>query len=597
MLKFNLLKSFLYNFNIKITNSERLLFFLLFDVIVITLSSYIAFYFRFDFDIPKNLYQSCINFIVLNLILKISLFFVFKIYFIQWRFFSLRDFSKIGILLSISALSLLSIGYIFMGIYPRSIVFIEFFLSIFFITTIRSAKRVFSEVIYKAGEEAIIVGAGSDGENMLRVLSKNKAYNTVAFLDFKQHRIGTFIQGIKVKSPQEIIDEHKNIKIAVISSPNLAREELDKIYKFLKNIDVQIIKIASNLKDKNERSLTNLSIEDLLARKPKDLDKESIKNFIKDKKILITGAGGSIGSEIARQCKKYMAKELILLDHSEFNLYSIYEEIGDTNITPVMHSILDLENLNKTFEKFQPNIVIHAAAYKHVPLVEFNISEAIKNNVLGTKNVIDMAIKYKAQNFILISTDKAVRPTNVMGTTKRICELYAQNVISNETEIVAVRFGNVLGSSGSVIPKFKQQIEDGGPITVTHRDITRYFMLIPEACELVLQAGSLGEGGEIFILDMGEPVKIVDLAQRMLELYGRDDIKIEFIGLRRGEKLYEELLIDESDAKTKYESITVAKKSHYEIDKLNRDITELISTNNKLGKLKEIVPEFNHQLN
>ncbi|MEA2018097.1 MAG: UDP-N-acetylglucosamine 4,6-dehydratase (configuration-retaining), partial [Campylobacterota bacterium] len=243
------------------------------------------------------------------------------------------------------------------------------------------------------------------------------------------------------------------------------------------------------------------------------------------------------------------------------------------------------------------DIVLHAAAYKHVPLVESNISTAIVNNIIGTKNVVDISIKYKVDKLVLISTDKAVRPTNVMGTTKRICELYAQNSNGNGTDIVAVRFGNVLGSSGSVIPKFKSQIQNNQNITVTHPDITRYFMLIPEACELVLQAGAIGTGGEIFILDMGEPIKIVDLAQKMIELSGKSNISIEFSGLRPGEKLYEELLIDDSDCTTDYKSITVAKPTIYDIDKLNKDIEELIKSDNKLKKLKKIVPEFNHQLN
>jgi len=240
--------------------------------------------------------------------------------------------------------------------------------------------------------------------------------------------------------------------------------------------------------------------------------------------------------------------------------------------------------------------VINAAAYKHVPLVEANIGEAIINNIVGTKNAVDISIKHKVEKFILISTDKAVRPTNVMGTTKRICELYAQNVKQSSTDIVAVRFGNVLGSSGSVIPKFKSQIEKGQNITVTHPDITRYFMLIPEACELVLQAGAIGTGRKIFILDMGEPIKIVDLAKKMIELSGKKEIQIEFSRLRPGEKLYEELL-DDADCETEYESITVAQPSIYNIDKLNKDIEELLQSSDKLKKLKEIVPEFDHQLN
>jgi FlaA1/EpsC-like NDP-sugar epimerase len=248
-------------------------------------------------------------------------------------------------------------------------------------------------------------------------------------------------------------------------------------------------------------------------------------------------------------------------------------------------------------EKYKPEIVIHAAAYKHVPLVEDNIQEGVVNNVIGTKNVIDISIEFKVEKFVLISTDKAVRPTNVMGTTKRICELYAQNSNGNGTDIVAVRFGNVLGSSGSVIPKFKKQIELGQNITVTHPDITRYFMLIPEACELVLQAGAIGTGGEIFILDMGEPIKIVDLANKMIELSGRENIEVEFTGLRPGEKLYEELLIDDTDCKTDYDSITVAKPTKYDIKQLNEDIERLLDSNDKITALKQIVPEFNHQIN
>ncbi|GKT32002.1 UDP-N-acetyl-alpha-D-glucosamine C6 dehydratase [Aduncisulcus paluster] len=383
--------------------------------------------------------------------------------------------------------------------------------------------------------------------------------------------------------------------------PSATKQRIKQIHENL-NPYFKQIKILPTLEeildDKNFSSqLKDISVEDLLARHPKDLDKKAIKKFIRDKKVLITGAGGSIGSEISRQCANFGASELILLDHSEFNLYQIAEELASYEPHLVMQSVSNLKLLEKTFEKYKPDIVIHAAAYKHVPLVEDNIQEAIVNNIQGTKNTIDCAIKYKVEKFVLISTDKAVRPTNVMGTTKRICELYAQNVVSKSTEIVAVRFGNVLGSSGSVIPKFKAQIEAGKNITVTHPDITRYFMLIPEACELVLQTSSLGKGGEIFILDMGEPIKIVDLAKKMIELSGRDEIQIEFSGLRPGEKLYEELLINDSDTKTQYESITVAGRTDYDIKELNHDIEELLHTKNKIKKLKKIVPEFDHKVN
>ena len=380
---------------------------------------------------------------------------------------------------------------------------------------------------------------------------------------------------------------------AVVISKSYEQKSLIEIFETLNKFEITDIKVINNLQDKE---LKDIGVEDLLARHPKDLDKELIGNFIKNKVILITGAGGSIGSEISRQCAKFGAKKLILLDHSEFNLYTIAEELSNFEPILVMQSVVNKDFLDLTFEKYKPQIVIHAAAYKHVPLVEDNIPEAILNNVIGTKNSIDCAIKHNVEKFVLISTDKAVRPTNVMGTTKRICELYAQNVEPKNTEIVAVRFGNVLGSSGSVIPKFKMQISQDGPITVTHPDITRYFMLIPEACELVLQAASIGKGGEIFILDMGEPIKIVDLAKKMIELSGKEDIKIEFTGLRPGEKLYEELLIDDSEANTEYQSITVAGKTFYSIDKLNEDILSLVSCENKLEKLKLIVPEFEHKI-
>lgn len=450
----------------------------------------------------------------------------------------------------------------------------------------------------------VIYGAGKAG-NKLEDEFRNSEYKVKYFVDDDKILQGRSIDGVKVVSkPQlkELINKNEKYDLLVIAIPCATKERIRQLHERL-NPYFKVIKILPTiqeiLSDKEYATqLKDISVEDLLARNPKDLDKKQIENFIKDKKVLITGAGGSIGSEISRQCANFGAKQLILLDHSEFNLYQIAEEVHKYKPKLVMQSVSNKELLDKTFEKYKPDIVIHAAAYKHVPLVEENINEAIINNIIGTKTAIDCAIKHNVEKFVLISTDKAVRPTNVMGTTKRICELYAQNANTEEnTEIVAVRFGNVLGSSGSVIPKFKAQIASGGPITVTHPDITRYFMLIPEACELVLQAASIGKGGEIFILDMGEPIKIVDLAKKMLELSGRDNIDIEFSGLRPGEKLYEELLISDSDTKTDYESITVAGKSKYDIEKLIYDIEELLTCRDKLSQLKKIVPEFEHKIN
>jgi len=459
----------------------------------------------------------------------------------------------------------------------------------------------------KKTKTMVIYGAGKAG-NKLEDEFRNTEYKVKYFVDDDKILQGRSIDGIRIVSKEKIkniIGDDKPYDLLIIAIPLAPKERVKEIHErlspYFKHIKI-LPALEDILRDKNfSQQLKDISVEDLLARHPIDLDKQAIQSFIKDKKILITGAGGSIGSEISRQCVSFGAKELILLDHSEFNLYQIAEELSDFKPKLVMQSVVNKDLLDATFEKYKPNIVIHAAAYKHVPLVEENVKEAIINNILGTKNSIDCAIKHNVEKFVLISTDKAVRPTNVMGTTKRICELYAQNVVSSEdnatkrkTEIVAVRFGNVLGSSGSVIPKFKAQIENGGPLTVTHPEITRYFMLIPEACELVLQAASIGKGGEIFILDMGEPIKIIDLAKKMIELSGKSEIQIEFSGLRPGEKLYEELLINDSDRNTEYDSITVAGKTQYDIEQLNQDIDELIRTDNKLEQLKKIVPEFEH---
>jgi FlaA1/EpsC-like NDP-sugar epimerase len=449
---------------------------------------------------------------------------------------------------------------------------------------------------------AVIYGAGKAGIKIEEEF-KNTEYKVKYFCDDDKVLQGRSIDNIKILSKEKLkeIAEKTKFDLLVIAMPSASKTRIAELYDRLHD-HFQVIKVLPALEDilldkEFTKQLHEVSVEDLLARTPADLDKEKISSFVQNKSVLITGAGGSIGSEIVRQCIRYGASKLILLDHSEFNLYTIEQELGGENIIPVMQSVLNVEDLQRTFQSYKPDIVIHAAAYKHVPLVEANISEAIKNNVVGTKNVIDCAIENRVEKLVLISTDKAVRPTNVMGTTKRICELYAQNSNGQGTDIVAVRFGNVLGSSGSVIPKFKAQIEAGKNITVTHPDITRYFMLIPEACELVLQAGAIGSGGEIFILDMGKPIKIVDLAKKMIELSGRDDIEIEFSGLRPGEKLYEELLIDDTDCNTEYESITVASPTPYDITKLSADIEELLKCEDKIAKLQEMVPEFNHQLN
>lgn len=455
-------------------------------------------------------------------------------------------------------------------------------------------------------KSVIIYGAGSAGVKLKQDFDSGE-FKVLYFIDDNTELQTRSIDSISIISQDQLIKKIQSKAIEpnllIIAMPSASQHKIksihDRLYSHIPHIKI-LPSLESILEDTNfSTQLKDISLADLLARHPQDLDKLKIKSFIEDKIILITGAGGSIGSEIVRQCVNFKAKKLILLDHSEYNLYQIDQEMisNDIEIIPIMHSVLDKILLEKTFERYRPQIVIHAAAYKHVPMVESNIEVGILNNIIGTKNTIDMSIAYNVEKFVLISTDKAVRPSNVMGTTKRICELYAQNVHNHNTSIVAVRFGNVLGSSGSVIPKFKQQIEQGSNLTVTHPDITRYFMLIPEACELVLQAGAIGKGGEVFILDMGEPIKIMDLAKKMIELSGKKEISIKITGLRAGEKLYEELLINESDMHTQYESITVASPTPYPIEKLNHDIQKLLETKDKLSQLKIIVPEFTHKKN
>ena len=582
---------------LKPTQTKRIIFFLSSDILISFFSLFLAYNLRFNFVVPADFMNNFFQTFMILIVCKISLFIYFNIYKTAWRFFSLFEIKKILLAHFYSYLIFVVIFLIFreeLSPFARSIIIIDLMLSLVFIVFFRLLKRILLETgSSQKFKNTLIIGADPYIRNLLQT-KKELNYSPVAMLDDKPELIGTYISDLKVYAFDELKRVIKSRDIeAVVISKSYEQKSLIEIFETLNKFEITDIKVINNLQDKE---LKDIGVEDLLARHPKDLDKELIGNFIKNKVILITGAGGSIGSEISRQCAKFGAKKLILLDHSEFNLYTIAEELSNFEPILVMQSVVNKDFLDLTFEKYKPQIVIHAAAYKHVPLVEDNIPEAILNNVIGTKNSIDCAIKHNVEKFVLISTDKAVRPTNVMGTTKRICELYAQNVEPKNTEIVAVRFGNVLGSSGSVIPKFKIQISQDGPITVTHPDITRYFMLIPEACELVLQAASIGKGGEIFILDMGEPIKIVDLAKKMIELSGKEDIKIEFTGLRPGEKLYEELLIDDSEANTEYESITVAGKTFYSIDKLNEDILSLVSCENKLEKLKLIVPEFEHKI-
>lgn len=568
---------------------------ILVTIVISTFSLYLV-----AFLINKNISLIALSTIIITRIL--FSFLLFDDYKLSWSKASTKTGLMKILLALISFMIYMPILYYFYAV-SFNLLFIDLIFYTFIINILVYVYKYYHSIgKNKKTKNLVIYGAGKAGLQLQREFLSSE-YKLICFIDDDEILHHRSIDGISIYSKEKYCSlfENQKFDLMIIAMPSASQEQIKIIYEFMQDKfeKIKILPSMNNILKKEEftKQLKDIGVEDLLARYPKDLDKKQIENFIKDKIVLITGAGGSIGSEISRQCKTYGAKQLILLDHSEFNLYSILEELKDENIVPIMQSVRDIKALESSFEKYKPQIVIHAAAYKHVPLVEYNILEGITNNIIGTKNCIDLSIKYGAQKFVLISTDKAVRPTNIMGTTKRICELYAQNVESKNTEIVAVRFGNVLGSSGSVIPKFKSQIEQGKNITVTHPEITRYFMLIPEACELVLQAASIGKGGEIFILDMGEPIKIVDLAKKMIELSGRSDINIEFCGLRCGEKLYEELLINDSDQKTKYESITVANSTKFDINELNKKIEELLICEDKVSKLKEIVPEFEHKLN
>lgn len=593
---------------LKPTKFSRFAFFLLGDILISILSVYIAFLLRFSGDIPNEFYKGALLSASSLTAIKICYFWFLRIYLVPWRFFGLYEARKLFYAHAMAALTFLIVFFLASKIFnpfPRSVIIIDAAISFILISGVRISKRMFlsEKKNITNNEPCIVVGATSKTFHVLKGMrQKYINYYPVGVVDGRAELVGTYCENYVVRAKGEIPQMIKDsgAKTAIIALA-LYPDELKELYDELFAYGLKDIKLFSLLEDESKK-IRDVSIEDLLARKPKDLDTKAIENFIKDKIVLVTGAGGTIGSEICKQCLKFGAKRLIMVEHSEFNLYSINEATGaDMRNELKMINIVYHRELEEVFAEFHPEVVVHAAAYKHVPLCEFNPHLAVKNNIIGTKNVIDLSKKHGAKKVVLISTDKAVRPTNIMGTTKRICELYAlnSNDSASDTQIVAVRFGNVLGSSGSVIPKFKLQIEANEPLTVTHPEITRYFMLVSEACQLVLQAASIAQGGELFVLDMGEPVKIADLAKRMLQLAGKEELGVKFVGLRPGEKLYEELLIDENDKSTKYQSIFVTHSAKYDLEELSSQIEDLSECEDAqvADKLKRIVPEFSHRLN
>ncbi len=587
------------------TQTKRAAFFITADFLLSLFSFYASYLLRFNFEIPPMFMDNFAKLFAILIALKIGSFFIFNGYKTPWRFFSIQNLLN---LVRAHLLAYAIFGAIFfvfadaLNPFPRSVIFIDFVFSVFLLGALRISKRIYIEAKAERKNLCVIVGATNEGSLIASHLKSGSGeYYPIAFLEDDKHKIGGMIHGFPVVDIKELKNyaDKQDISSALIAK-HFHPKELASLMDSLKASGIENIK-KINLFE-NHTDIKDISIEELLAREPKDLDTEAVARFISGKSVLITGAGGSIGSEITRQCAKFGARKLILVENGEYNLYRINEELHATGSVNCLVSVTNKEALGKIFAAYKPQIVIHAAAYKHVPLAEENIDEVIQNNIFGTKNTLELSLEHGAEKFVLISTDKAVRPTNVMGTTKRVCELLAQNIKQKypdaKTEIAAVRFGNVIGSSGSVIPKFKEQIAVGGPITVTHPDIERYFMLIDEACALVLQAAAIAKGSEIFILDMGERVRIVDVAKKMLELSNRqNDVKIIFTGLRPGEKLIEELLTDESGGDTQYPSITVAKESRCDYETLERMLVRLQNEGDKLGVLKELVPEFDHKLN
>ncbi|HRD40779.1 MAG TPA: nucleoside-diphosphate sugar epimerase/dehydratase, partial [Bacteroidia bacterium] len=424
---------------------------------------------------------------------------------------------------------------------------------------------------------------------------------------------GRSLEGAFIYTPDkmESLVKDNDVELIIISIQNLPPQKLNDITDWCLNHNVRLLNVPPAKKwingELSFNQLRAINIEDLLERDPIKLDNELISSQIKDKIVLITGAAGSIGSELSRQCMKYAPKKIILLDQAESPLHDVELEFSDKfskdKFETVIGDVRNEDRMQNVFRTFKPEIVFHAAAYKHVPMMENNPSESILTNILGTKITADLSVEYKVSKFVFVSTDKAVNPTNVMGASKRIAEIYIQSLgKQSSTKFVTTRFGNVLGSNGSVIPRFKKQIEQGGPITITHPEITRYFMTIPEACQLVLEAGSMGKGGEIFVFDMGKSVKIVDLARKMIKLSGLEegrDIKIVYTGLRPGEKLYEELLADsENTLPTHHTQILIGKVREYDyadVAKVINELIKLFDTQNNLKIvqcMKELVPEF-----
>ncbi len=605
----------------------RRTYLIIYDIISVIFSSYIAVLIRYEFHldtVPEHFLTPINRFLPVNILLTLLIFYIFRLYHSLWAFAGETELQNLVVSCAISAL-LNSVGLQFFKVseqpVPKSYYFLYMFVLISMMFVSRFSYRFLRSQKHKQqnkknGISVMVIGAGEAANVIIKEIV-NSNFSTMVIrciIDDDKGKWGRYIQGIKVAGGRDRIIECADIydiDEIIVAMPSISRPELRKILEICKETNCKLRSLPGMYQlvngEVNVSKLRDVEVEDLLGRDPISVDLDSILGYVQNKTVLVTGGGGSIGSELCRQIASHRPKHLIILDIYENNVYDIQQELKtkypDLRMTVLIASVRNTNRMNWIFEKYKPDIVYHAAAHKHVPLMEDSPNEAVKNNVFGTWKTAQAAAFYGVKRFVLISTDKAVNPTNIMGASKRICEMIIQTFNNHyDTEFVAVRFGNVLGSNGSVIPLFRKQIVAGGPVTVTP-DIIRYFMTIPEAVSLVLQAGAYARGGEIFVLDMGEPVKILDLAENLIRLSGYrvgEDIKIEFTGLRPGEKLYEELLMDEEGMReTANKLIHVGKPIEIDEMKFFQQLKRLKEESKNESRdirplIREIVPTYHY---
>lgn len=594
------------------------------DIIIVNASVLLALLMRFEVtieSIPEEYIYKYEQFMIPLTLITLLVFWFCRIYHSLWEYASITELYKIVEACTIVELIHVSVTmFLELGL-PRSTYFMTWVFLVVFVSASRFMYRFIRTGLnrYRTTEDDIrimIIGAGNATNVLIREISISHYLansRVVCVIDDNPNKVGKYIHGIKVVGTRDDIKEmvkKYDVDEIIFAIPSASVENRKEILSICKetDCDLKILPGVYQMVDGeiNIKDIRRVDVLDLLGREPVEVDIESIMGYVKDKVVLVTGGGGSIGSELCRQLVSHKPRKLIIFDIYENNAYDIQQELWrehrDANVETLIGSVRNVGRLESVFKQYRPDIIYHAAAHKHVPLMEESPNEAVKNNVIGTYNVAEMADKYGAEKFVLISTDKAVNPTNVMGATKRICEMIVQSFNEkSKTDYVAVRFGNVLGSNGSVIPLFKNQIEAGGPVTVTDPNIIRYFMTIPEAVSLVLQAGAYAKGGEIFVLDMGEPVKIDDLAKNLIRLSGYTlgvDMNIVYTGLRPGEKLYEELLMDEEGLQdTDNKLIHIGKPIDFDRDNFTQNLERLEKsayeeTEDIRRLIKEIVPTY-----